>query len=398
MPSMLSNIISRQKIDTPPTNINMPQSLTSLPAELLAQIMCECPDIKTVLSLASTNRWATQVWHDHTIAIACAVFSFTRAELLGFLELAKLEASPPEEIQDSMTDQTPQASSTVQHASNHTIAPIRESRTEPALQQLRIGQLTRALATQSRIQECIENVDLNAAVRTHLFWIERSAFAIRVVQEVFETQDKAEAMRDTMNSPIPDETDPKCVENPLYLDEPSDLNPTFLLIRAFAVGYDHPSILPAVYAAMRDLSYDDLDDLFDVSRVIQKECDQHWDHIGIKRQEGEPTCWELRVDSHENITYLPRSWSFATYMVQIEMGWRPEPAKYGTYPDEEKEVRYNYSVLCEYFGHDRFKVMLGGGDKLPWTEERHVVRELFWEKEAVRDPAEYQQRMASLQS
>lgn len=405
----------------------MPQSFTSLPAELLAQIMCGCgPDIKTVLRLSSTNRWANQVWHDHTIAIACAVFSFTRAELMSFLELAKIEASPLEVIaQESMAEKgaqeltaeqlaqamtlggqsedstrqqssTEQSSSTEESSSENTVAAMRESRSEPALQQSRIEQLTQALAIQSQKLESAQHADLSAAVRHHLSWIERSAFGIRVISEGFERQ-TAETMRRKMNSPSWNETGPEWLKASACFDAHLDSIPAFLLVRGFAVGYNHPSILPAVYAATHGCSYDDVDDLFDVSRILQEECEQHWGHIGIERQEGEPTQWELNVDSHENITNLPRCWSFATYMALVELYWRPEQTKYGTYPEEEKEVHYRYSVLCEYFGGDRFKVMLGGSDRLPWTEERHEARALFWQKKALENPAEYQQRVAGFQ-
>jgi hypothetical protein len=376
----------------------MSPSLTNLPAELLAQIMCECaPDIKTVLRLSSMNRWARQVWNDNTVIVACAVFSFTRVELIAFMGLAKIEESPPEVMgENSTTDQPAQApsASTKQPSLSDTVVKIQESRSEPALQQLRMKQLTEAIAAQSRMPETVEDGDLNSAVCDYLSCIERSAFGVRVVNESLE-RETATTTRTVTESPSYNETDLQ--RRQLSSCFNPHLIPAFLLVRGLAIGYNHPSILSAVYAAVHDCSFDDLDDVIDVGGILQEEeCERHWDHIGIERQSGEATEWELNIDSHENITYLPRCWSFATYIVLVELNWRPEHPKSITYPEEEDEIHYRYSVLCEYFGSERLKLMLDGGDTLPWTEERHVARELFWQKKALDDPEEYQRRLARL--
>lgn len=94
----------------------MAHSIATLPAELLVQIMCSGLDIKAVLSLSSTNRWARQVWHDHTIVIACAVFSFTRVELMSFLELSKIDASPPEVVAQESVKNEATPGSTTEHS------------------------------------------------------------------------------------------------------------------------------------------------------------------------------------------------------------------------------------------------------------------------------------------
>lgn len=68
-------------------------SLPDLPAELMVQIMCQCPDIKTILRLSATCRQAQQTWRDNVAYIVSAIFSFTSEDLDEVLDLAKLEAS-----------------------------------------------------------------------------------------------------------------------------------------------------------------------------------------------------------------------------------------------------------------------------------------------------------------
>jgi hypothetical protein len=288
---------------------------------------------------------------------------------MSFLELAKVEASPPE-----VMAQEPKADE----------------------EQSTVDRLMEATTLDARLNDAARQDDLGWTVRVRLSWIERSAFAIRVIQEAFQTQ-KANEIRSITSSSGWDESDPERLERiASYFDALLEPHSAFLLLRGYAVGYDHPSILPAVYATMHGLSYNNLDQLFDVARVLEEECGEHWDHIGIERQKGEPTYWQLCVDSDENITYLPRCWAFAVHMAELESNWRPEQAKYGHYPDEEEEVRLRYSTACEFFGHDRFKAMLGGTDKLPWSGERHHARDLFWQRKALASPEEYQHHLASV--
>jgi hypothetical protein len=70
--------------------------LTDLPVELLAQVMCDCDNIKSVVQLSSTFKSVRQVWHDNTLKITLAVMSFTKSELIDFLALSKIEASSSE--------------------------------------------------------------------------------------------------------------------------------------------------------------------------------------------------------------------------------------------------------------------------------------------------------------
>jgi hypothetical protein len=63
------------------------------PAELLAQIMSFCPDVRSMLRLASTSRRAHQVWQENAMAVACGVFALQPPEFLGFLEIAQIEDS-----------------------------------------------------------------------------------------------------------------------------------------------------------------------------------------------------------------------------------------------------------------------------------------------------------------
>jgi hypothetical protein len=50
--------------------------------------MCECADFLPVVHLCLTSHEPRQIWTDDSTAIACAVLTFTRSEMTGFLELA----------------------------------------------------------------------------------------------------------------------------------------------------------------------------------------------------------------------------------------------------------------------------------------------------------------------
>jgi hypothetical protein len=71
--------------------------LTDLPAEIIVQIMCEYRYIRHVLRLSSACTRTRQVWHDNAAVIASKVFSFPRDELIEIVNLARLEASTPEQ-------------------------------------------------------------------------------------------------------------------------------------------------------------------------------------------------------------------------------------------------------------------------------------------------------------
>jgi hypothetical protein len=331
----------------------MAHSIATLPAELLVQIMCSGLDIKAVLSLTSTNRWARQVWHDHTIVIACAVFSFTRVELMSFLGLSKFEAWPPELV--------------AQKSIKHEAAP------GPTM-----DHLTQGPASIPRQQEPIGNADLNADVRQHLSWIERYVFGARVVQEI-SLKDRADTIEAIRRFHDRKEHGPERFEDHAYVQSSSNYVSLFLLLRRLVVGYDHPSILPSVYADLHDLSWNDMDEAFDIARRIEEKCEEHWNHMGIQRTEGERPQWSYYYASCDDPkTYLPRCWSFALHIMENESTWRPELPNVLTGPKEEDGVVIAYYLTCKHFGEDRIKLMFGS-DAIPWTEERRLARGYrFW--------------------
>jgi hypothetical protein len=293
-----------------------------------------------------------QVWHDNTVAITCAVFTFTRVELLGFLELAEIEASPPEEIQGDAQGSTPQ-------------------------------QLTQALTLNPRPQESAEQEDLNWSTRNHLSWIERCAFAVRVTREI-SAEDRANTIESLKRLPDWREHGPKHFEKYSCFQDPPNYVRFFLMLRRFVVGYDHPSLLPSTYADLHNLSWDDMDHAHDVARIIEDEdkCEQHWDHIGIQRTDGEWPDWRFYYSADDSITHLPRHWSFAAHIMTSECIWRPELPNVISGPKHDDEVEEAFSLMCEHLGKDRIKLMVGS-DSIPWTEERCLAREhRFWTAEA----------------
>lgn len=150
------------------------------------------------------------------------------------------------------------------------------------------------------------------------------------------------------------------------------------MLRRFVVGYDHPSILPNVYAELYDLSWNDMDEAFNIAQSIELKCDEHWSHIGIQRTQGEWPYWAYYSSSDDPLIFLPRCWSFAVHIMEMEAAWRPERPNVIGGPKEDDEIEEAYVLTCEYFGEDRIKLMFGS-DSIPWTEERRLDREYrFW--------------------
>jgi hypothetical protein len=140
------------------------------------------------------------------------------------------------------------------------------------------------------------------------------------------------------------------------------------LLRRFVVAYDHPSLLPDVYADLHGLSDNDMDDFGTIADYFDYKCDEHWDHMGIERQKGEEPWWTCTGDY--GTTYLPRRWSFAVHMLWSESFWRPEPPRTDQQPSDDEEAQWRYESTCEAFGKDRVTLMFGGDNIIPWTEER----------------------------
>jgi hypothetical protein len=72
--------------------------LTDLPAEILVQILCNCQSIRRTLRLSSACRRTQQIWRENTAVIVCALFSFSRTELIEFLDSIHLEEPSPDAL------------------------------------------------------------------------------------------------------------------------------------------------------------------------------------------------------------------------------------------------------------------------------------------------------------
>lgn len=72
-------------------------STTALPVELIAQIMCDCPDVVSVVRLSATCRKTHAVLRDNTKSIIRAVLAISPADLQVLLLLTALEFSMAEE-------------------------------------------------------------------------------------------------------------------------------------------------------------------------------------------------------------------------------------------------------------------------------------------------------------
>jgi hypothetical protein len=147
------------------------------------------------------------------------------------------------------------------------------------------------------------------------------------------------------------------------------------MIRSFAVGFHHTSILPIAYATLHDLSTADVIRYGDVSSVLAENCLEHWAHIGIDQRTSEAPLWMEHPESCRGLLQLP--WAFAVHVIGYERTWRPNWSPGGIENVEsnlaEDLVKLEYSSACGRFG-EKLKLMYGG-DKIPWTQERVRQRE-----------------------
>jgi hypothetical protein len=286
------------------------KQLMDLPAEVLVQIMRECPDIKSILRLSATCRVAQAVWHHSTILIICAIFELTRPELMGFLKLAKLEAST---------------------------SALRQRRNVSA-----------------------QEPDLHAAVRHCVPWIERSAFAIHFICLAYLT--------DWINRCACHTRDPNSLKVRIAICHTlsvmwntSDFVQAVLMLRRFVVGYNYPSTLSAAYITLRKLSSGEVQQLIENTSFIGYECSPYMDAIGIERWAERPQL-QFAVPSP-----LPIPSKFATAILEAESVWR----SYSLASDINEEiVQAQYDELCDTFGRDVIRATFGDVNQIPWTEER----------------------------
>ncbi|KAF1818439.1 uncharacterized protein K489DRAFT_384863 [Dissoconium aciculare CBS 342.82] len=282
--------------------------LLSLPAELIVQIMCECPDIRSLLHVASTCRSMQQVWLDNTAIIACSVLSFTMSELLEYVEIFGLQ-----------TDAMPQ-------------------------------------------QSCqIQSRDLNPEIRTHLSFIERSAYAVTAIRESRMTKVGEVSLNSSETSFLAPN------------NGPPDARQGFLIIRRLVTGYDHMSLLSKAYAFLHGIPVDHIHGLLDVASALEEHCESHWTRMGIERQEPGPAYWQDKLFPKNN--FLPLSWAFAVHVVEMECSWRGVNREFPV----EEGIQREYQFMRDAFGRERMLAMFGE-DKPPWTERRCTIRKKWLEK------------------
>jgi hypothetical protein len=143
------------------------------------------------------------------------------------------------------------------------------------------------------------------------------------------------------------------------------------MIRRFAVGYNHQSTLPAVYATLQNLSYADLMRFYGVARILETHCEDCWEHIGIKKGAATEAYWALDSDGGF-MSYVQDAWAFAVHIIEAEIWWRPTPWPVDVKVTEE-EAHYQCANTCRAFGAERMQLMYGGRE-IPWTEERLAVK------------------------
>lgn len=66
---LMSLFLTLEQISTPPANVVSPASLTTLPSELLAEIMQNCENFKQVMALVSACKETHAAWITHASAI-----------------------------------------------------------------------------------------------------------------------------------------------------------------------------------------------------------------------------------------------------------------------------------------------------------------------------------------
>jgi hypothetical protein len=262
------------------------------------------------------------VWCSCTVEVARAVFEFTRSELMDVLELAKL------------------------------------------------GESTSALRQNSEIAAQEQNI--NAAVRYHLPWIERSAFAVHLIYLGY-LEGMVKRIASHMREP-----DPLKMRSAIYIVSSvmwniSDFAPAIILLRRFSVGYRHPSTLPAVYRTLKNLPTNNLQELRrNCCTYITLEYMPCLDSMGIEHWTKLSGGWVTKGSPG----HMP--WRFASNVVSMEMYWRLAPAVEGLSPAmRETHMQLQYLAMCDRFGEAIIEATYGDS-RPPWTEERLRTYEVAW--------------------
>jgi hypothetical protein len=315
-------------------------NITDLPPEVIVQIMREYRYARHILRLTATCKRIQQVWRDNASTIASTVFSFPRSELFEIVALAHLEASPPN----------------------------------------------------SQLQ-AIPEQDLNTYVSKHIRFLGEIYYGARVLVRIA----NGLGLDFPICTTIWRSRDPE----PLKLRYCTRL---FLLLRRFAIGYNHPASLPVAYAQLQAVNTSEMN----FHRTVTRKFEGRWTFYGkdvgvvvvekpiitaenhgsgssdLQQSAGDEQMQmqmqiaaqrsRARLPPRKIIPPLPLPWAFAVQIFKYDHRWRP-PRDMG-YGDGEKKlwdedvVRSDWEGLCERFGWERIEGVFGDGEELPWAEER----------------------------
>jgi hypothetical protein len=215
-------------------------------------------------------------------------------------------------------------------------------------------------STQPHGYLALANADeIACALRNHLAWLERSAFAISAIRKTWMEQVKEWA---SCNVYVP--------ETPNFHD--------YITVRRLVVGFDHPIALSEAYLAIQSMSDEQLKSVVAVGDTVDGMTPEDMIHVGIDWQYEYPAEWE--PDSMPTSTVLPHSWAFAVYALQMESAWRPTTV----YLSKEMLILDQYESFGEFFGSQKMVAMYGQ-DRCPYTDDRRAARDK-WRREHPDDP------------
>lgn len=270
--------------------------LTTLSAKLLARVMSECDDVTQVLRFASTCCKAQLAWHENALYITRSIWFFTKTEMMDFAALSKIEAPIDQKVRFS----------------GH------------------------------------GNESMNMDIRRHLQPIEQLALAIQVICE----ESVRQAVKDTtainnverrQNRPI---RRAKLLDHQCFQVGWRGLIQGWLLLRRFAVGYDHPSTLASVYATLHKLPRHVVWHCCYIADLVEN-CSEHWRQMGVKRRKNlvRKRYRKCRNDFFKEFSPPSQSirWEFGKLIMYYEVEYRT--FIHGA-PDYEGEINHDDELLA----------------------------------------------------
>jgi hypothetical protein len=195
-------------------------------------------------------------------------------------------------------------------------------------------------------------------VRRHLSWLEHSASAISAIRKRY-----AQRVLGKHGLPLESICGPD-VKGP-------DFNHAFLTLRRLVTGFDHLSMLSAVWSKVRAVSDDQLCDSYSIGKTLQECVEQQGSCFGIKKEELSQAYWEYEGMKSDN--YLPIQWALAIYMLYMEISWRPDDNAW-VWTQPEYTLVLEYDGARRAFGKERM-VLMFGEDKPPYVEVRRGLLE-----------------------